>query len=128
VSYAQGYMLLREAAKEQARNLDFGGSALMWRGGCILRSRCPGKIKEAYSQNPRLTNLLVDDFFSQTLIDYQASWRRAIIQALDYGVPTPAFSTALSFYDGFRSARLPANLLQAQRDFFGAHTYERVDR
>src|SRR5207244_1694700 len=87
-----------------------------------------GKIKEAYSKNPRLTNLLVDDFFSQTLIDYQASWRRAIIQAIEYGVPTPAFSTALSFYDGFRSARLPANLLQAQRDFFGAHTYERVDR
>jgi len=128
VSYAQGYMLLREAAKEQAWNLNFGGIALMWRGGCIIRSRFLGKIKEAYSKNPRLTNLLVDDFFSQTLIDYQASWRRAIIQAIEYGVPTPAFSTALSFYDGFRSARLPANLLQAQRDFFGAHTYERVDR
>ena len=128
ISYAQGYMLLREAAKEQAWNLNFGGIALMWRGGCIIRSRFLGKIKEAYSKNPRLTNLLVDDFFSQTLIDYQASWRRAIIQAIEYGVPTPAFSTALSFYDGFRSARLPANLLQAQRDFFGAHTYERVDR
>jgi len=128
VSYAQGYMLLREAAKEQAWNLNFGGIALMWRGGCIIRSRFLGKIKEAYSKNPRLANLLVDDFFSQTLIDYQASWRRAIIQAIEYGVPTPAFSTALSFYDGFRSARLPANLLQAQRDFFGAHTYERVDR
>ena len=128
VSYAQGYMLLREAAKEQGWNLNFGGIALMWRGGCIIRSRFLGKIKEAYSKNPRLTNLLVDDFFSQTLIDYQASWRRAIIQAIEYGVPTPAFSTALSFYDGFRSARLPANLLQAQRDFFGAHTYERVDR
>jgi 6-phosphogluconate dehydrogenase len=128
ISYAQGYMLLREAAKEQGWNLNFGGIALMWRGGCIIRSRFLGKIKEAYDKNPRLTNLLLNDFFSSTLIKYQDSWRRAIIQAIQCGVPTPAFSTALAFYDGYRTERLPANLLQAQRDFFGAHTYERVDR
>ena len=128
ISYAQGYMLLREAAKEEGWNLNFGGIALMWRGGCIIRSRFLGKIKEAYDKNPQLKNLLLDDFFSKTLNDYQASWRRGIIQAIQYGVPTPAFSTALSFYDGYRTARLPANLLQAQRDFFGAHTYERVDK
>jgi 6-phosphogluconate dehydrogenase len=128
ISYAQGYMLLREAAKEQGWNLNFGGIALMWRGGCIIRSRFLGKIKEAYDLNPQLTNLLVTDFFSKLLNDYEASWRRGIIQAIQSGVPTPAFSTALSFYDGFRTARLPANLLQAQRDFFGAHTYERVDK
>ena len=128
ISYAQGYMLLREAAKDQGWNLNFGGIALMWRGGCIIRSRFLGKIKEAYDNNPKLSNLLVDDFFSKVLNEYQESWRRAIIQAIQFGVPTPAFSTALSFYDGYRSARLPANLLQAQRDFFGAHTYERVDQ
>ena len=128
ISYAQGYMLLREAAKEEKWNLNFGGIALMWRGGCIIRSRFLGKIKEAYDKNPQLINLLLDKFFSHTLIGYQESWRRAIIRAIEYGVPTPAFSTALSFYDGYRAARLPANLLQAQRDFFGAHTYERVDQ
>src|SRR5713226_3040602 len=128
ISYAQGYMLLRGAAKDQGWNLNFGGIALMWRGGCIIRSRFLAKIKEAYDKNPQLTNLLLDDFFSKTLNDYQASWRRGIIHAIEYGVPTPAFSTALSFYDGYRTARLPANLLQAQRDFFGAHTYERIDK
>jgi 6-phosphogluconate dehydrogenase len=128
VSYAQGYMLMREAAKEQGWDLNFGGIALMWRGGCIIRSRFLGKIKEAFDKNPQLTNLLLDDFFSQTLNNYQAAWRRAIIKAIEYGVPTPAFSTALAFYDGYRTGRLPANLLQAQRDFFGAHTYERVDK
>ena len=128
ISYAQGYMLLREAAKEQGWNLNMGGIALMWRGGCIIRSRFLGKIKEAYDKNPQLTNLLLDDFFSTLLNDYQASWRRGIIKAIEFGVPTPAFSTALSFYDGYRTERLPANLLQAQRDFFGAHTYERVDK
>jgi 6-phosphogluconate dehydrogenase len=128
ISYAQGYMLLREAAKEEGWHLNFGGIALMWRGGCIIRSRFLGKIKEAYDKNPQLKNLLLDDFFSKTLNDYQTSWRRGIIQAIQFGVPTPAFSTALSFYDGYRTARLPANLLQAQRDFFGAHTYERVDK
>ncbi len=128
ISYAQGYMLLREAAKEQAWNLNLGGIALMWRGGCIIRSRFLGKIKEAYDKNPQLSNLLADEFFSKLLNDYQPSWRRALVRAIEQGVPTPAFTTALSFYDGIRTARLPANLLQAQRDFFGAHTYERVDK
>ncbi|HLH05199.1 MAG TPA: decarboxylating NADP(+)-dependent phosphogluconate dehydrogenase [Bryobacteraceae bacterium] len=128
ISYAQGYMLLRQAAKEQGWNLNMGGIALMWRGGCIIRSRFLGKIKEAYEKNPNLTNLLLDDFFSGVLNEYQADWRKAIIHAIGFGVPTPAFSTALAFYDGYRSERLPANLLQAQRDFFGAHTYERVDK
>jgi|SRR5579871_730339 len=128
ISYAQGYMLLREAAKEEGWNLNFGGIALMWRGGCIIRSRFLGKIKEAYDKNPQLSNLLLDDFFNKTLNGYQDSWRRAIVQAIQSGVPTPAFSTALSFFDGYRTARLPANLLQAQRDFFGAHTYERIDK
>jgi len=128
ISYGQGYMLLREAANEQKWNLNFGGIALMWRGGCIIRSRFLAEIKKAYDKNPKLTNLLMDDFFSKVLNEYQPSWRRAIIQAIQYGVPTPAFSTALSFYDGYRTGRLPANLLQAQRDYFGAHTYERVDK
>jgi 6-phosphogluconate dehydrogenase len=128
VSYAQGYMLLREAAKDQKWNLNFGGIALMWRGGCIIRSRFLGKIKEAYDKNPQITNLLLDSFFTKVLTDYQAAWRRAIAHAVKVGVPTPAFATALAFYDGYRTARLPANLLQAQRDFFGAHTYERVDQ
>ncbi|MGA3167632.1 MAG: decarboxylating NADP(+)-dependent phosphogluconate dehydrogenase [Terriglobia bacterium] len=128
ISYAQGYMLLREAAKEQGWNLNFGGIALMWRGGCIIRSRFLGKIKEAFDKNPKLTNLLLDEFFTQVLINYQPAWRQAILQAIQYGVPMPAFTTALAFYDGYRTERLPANLLQAQRDFFGAHTYERVDK
>jgi 6-phosphogluconate dehydrogenase len=128
ISYAQGYMLLRDAAKDQGWHLNFGGIALMWRGGCIIRSRFLGKIKEAFDKNPELSNLLLDEFFSGLLNEYQASWRRALIRAIECGVPTPAFSTALSFYDGFRTGRLPANLLQAQRDYFGAHTYERVDK
>lgn len=127
ISYAQGFMLMREAAKEQGWNLNFGGVALMWRGGCIIRSRFLGKIKEAFDKNPRLENLLLDDFFSQVLNHYQPSWRNAIIRSVMSGVPTPAFSTALAFYDGYRTEQLPANLLQAQRDYFGAHTYERVD-
>ena len=121
-------MLLREAAKEQGWTLNFGGIALMWRGGCIIRSRFLGKIKEAFDKNANLDNLLLDDFFSNLLNEYQTSWRSGVIRAVEYGVPTPAFSTALAFYDGFRTARLPANLLQAQRDYFGAHTYERVDK
>jgi len=128
ISYAQGYMLLRAAAKEEGWHLNMGGVALMWRGGCIIRSRFLGKIKDAYDKNPNLTNLLLDDFFSNVLNNYQAAWRHAIIHAIGFGVPTPAFSTALAFYDGYRSERLPANLLQAQRDFFGAHTYERIDK
>ncbi len=128
ISYAQGYMLLREAAKEEGWNLNMGGIALMWRGGCIIRSRFLAKIKDAYDTNPKLTNLLLDEFFSNILNNYQAAWRHAIIHAIGFGVPTPAFSTALAFYDGYRTERLPANLLQAQRDFFGAHTYERIDK
>ncbi|HEX5284036.1 MAG TPA: decarboxylating NADP(+)-dependent phosphogluconate dehydrogenase [Bryocella sp.] len=128
ISYAQGYMLLREAAKEQGWNLNMGGVALMWRGGCIIRSQFLGKIKEAFDKNPKLENLLLDDFFSSVLNQYQSAWRRAVAQGVQLGVPMPAFTTALSFFDGYRTGRLPANLLQAQRDFFGAHTYERVDK
>ncbi len=128
ISYAQGYMLLREAAKEAGWNLNMGGVALMWRGGCIIRSQFLGKIKEAYDGNPNLQNLLLDDFFSGVLTKYQDSWRRAVVLGVQLGVPMPAFSTALAFYDGYRTKRLPANLLQAQRDFFGAHTFERVDK
>ncbi len=128
ISYAQGYMLLREAAKEEGWNLNMGGIALMWRGGCIIRSRFLSEIKKAYDKNPNLNNLLMDDFFSGVLNKYQEAWRKAVIRAVGFGVPTPAFSTALAFYDGYRTARLPANLLQAQRDFFGAHTYERIDK
>jgi 6-phosphogluconate dehydrogenase len=128
ISYAQGYMLLQAAAKENKWNLNFGGIALMWRGGCIIRSRFLGKIKDAFDKNPKLNNLLMDDFFNSTLNKYHESWRKALVCAIEFGVPTPAFSTALAFYDGYRSERLPANLLQAQRDFFGAHTYERNDK
>ena len=128
VSYAQGYMLLRAAAKENGWNLNMGGIALMWRGGCIIRSRFLGKIKEAFDKNPGLENLLLDSFFSGALNQYQASWRKALVQAVELGIPTPAFSTALAFFDGYRTGRLPANLLQAQRDYFGAHTYERTDK
>ena len=128
ISYAQGYMLLRSAAREFGWNLNMGGIALMWRGGCIIRSQFLGKIKEAFDKNPTLENLLLDSFFSGALNQYQASWRKALAHAIELGIPTPAFSTALAFYDGYRTGRLPANLLQAQRDFFGAHTYERVDK
>ena len=127
VSYAQGYMLLRAIEKDQNWNLNMGGIALMWRGGCIIRSVFLGNIKAAFDKNPNLENLLLDDFFSSALNKYGWSWRKAVIHAIEIGVPMPAFSTALAFYDGFRTERLPANLLQAQRDFFGAHTYERVD-
>jgi 6-phosphogluconate dehydrogenase len=128
VSYAQGYMLLRAAAKENGWNLNMGGIALMWRGGCIIRSIFLGKIKEAFDNNPALVNLLLDSFFSNAVNQYQASWRKAMAHAIELGVPTPAFSTALAFFDGYRTGRLPQNLLQAQRDFFGAHTYERIDK
>ena len=128
VSYAQGYMLLRAAAKENGWNLNMGGIALMWRGGCIIRSIFLGKIKEAFDHNHALVNLLLDSFFSNAVNQYQASWRKALAHAIELGVPTPAFSTALAFFDGYRTGRLPQNLLQAQRDFFGAHTYERIDK
>jgi 6-phosphogluconate dehydrogenase len=128
ISYAQGYMLLRAAAKENNWNLNMGGIALMWRGGCIIRSQFLGDIKDAFKKNPKLENLLMSKFFSKLVNKYHPSWRKAVISAIKIGVPTPAFSTALAFFDGYRSARLPANLLQAQRDYFGAHTYERVDQ
>jgi 6-phosphogluconate dehydrogenase len=128
VSYAQGYMLLREAAREHRWNLNYGGIALMWRGGCIIRSRFLGKIKEAFDRDPALRNLLLDGFFRDAIQASEAAWRRVVAFAALGGIPTPAFASALAFYDGYRRARLPANLLQAQRDYFGAHTYERVDR
>jgi len=128
VSYAQGYMLMREAAKEHRWNLNYGGIALMWRGGCIIRSVFLAKIKEAFDKKPDLYNLLLDEYFKKVIEDCQASWRRVVAEASLQGVPIPALSTALTFYDAYRSERLPANLLQAQRDYFGAHTYERVDK
>jgi 6-phosphogluconate dehydrogenase len=128
VSYAQGYMLMRAAAKEYNWKLNYGGVALMWRGGCIIRSRFLGKIKEAFDANPKLLNLLLDKFFRAAIKECQRSWRNVVAVSAKKGIPTPAFSTALNFYDAYRSERLPANLLQAQRDYFGAHTYERVDQ
>jgi len=128
ISYAQGYLLMRAAAREYNWNLNYGGIALMWRGGCIIRSVFLGKIKEAFDRKPDLTNLLLDPFFRQAIKDCQRSWRKVVSLAARKGIPVPAFSTALAFYDSYRSAWLPANLLQAQRDYFGAHTYERVDQ
>ncbi|MDO8685277.1 MAG: decarboxylating NADP(+)-dependent phosphogluconate dehydrogenase [Clostridiales bacterium] len=128
ISYAQGYALMRAAAATYGWNLNYGGIALMWRGGCIIRSVFLGKIKEAFDKNPELENLLLDPFFKEKMESSQASWRRVAAEALTNGVPIPAFTTALCYFDGLRSERLPANLLQAQRDYFGAHTYERVDK
>jgi len=128
VSYAQGYMLMRAAAAEYKWNLNYGGIALMWRGGCIIRSRFLGKIKEAFDKNPKLMNLLLDDYFRDEIKRCQKSWRNVVAAAAKKGIPVPAFGTALAFYDSYRAAVLPANLLQAQRDYFGAHTYERVDK
>ena len=128
VSYAQGYQLMRAAAKEYGWNLNNGGIALMWRGGCIIRSAFLGKIKDAFDSNPDLENLLIDPFFKGAVDKAQPAWRRVVTAAVSNGVPMPAIGSALSFFDGYRSARLPANLLQAQRDYFGAHTYERVDK
>jgi 6-phosphogluconate dehydrogenase len=128
VSYAQGYLLMREAAKEYKWNLNYGGIALMWRGGCIIRSVFLGKIKEAFDKKPDLENLLLDPFFTGIIEDAQASWRRVVSAAVQNGIPVPAFASALTYFDGYRSKRLPANILQAQRDYFGAHTYERVDK
>ena len=128
VSYAQGYQLMRAAADEYGWNLNYGGIALMWRGGCIIRSVFLGKIKEAFDNNPDLVNLLLDPFFKDAVQNCQAAWRRVVATAVRMGVPAPAMSSALAYFDGYRSDRLPANLLQAQRDYFGAHTYERVDK
>ena len=128
VSYAQGYTLMRAAAETYGWDLKYGEIALLWRGGCIIRSTFLGNIKEAFDKNPALENLLLDPFFRDAVADAQEGWRRVCAAAMINGVAIPAFSSALSYYDGYRSARLPANLLQAQRDYFGAHTYERVDK
>jgi len=128
VSYAQGYQLMRAAAIEHKWHLNYGGIALIWRGGCIIRSVFLGKIKKAFDKNPDLTNLLLDPFFKNAVEKAQPAWRGVITAAVQMGIPVPAMSAALAFYDGYRHERLPANLLQAQRDYFGAHTYERVDK
>ena len=128
VSYAQGYSLMRAAAKEYGWDLNYGGIALLWRGGCIIRSVFLGKIKEAFDKAPDLANILLDPYFQEKLSDAQQGWRKVVSQAIMNGVPAPCMSAALEYYDGYRTERLPANLLQAQRDYFGAHTYERTDR
>jgi len=127
ISYAQGYQLLRSAAHANKWSLNYGGIALVWRGGCIIRSAFLGDIKKAFDREPGLVNLLLDPFFRDAVTSRQGGWRRAIIAAVRSGVPVPCLSAALAYFDGYRSERLPANLVQAQRDFFGAHTYERVD-
>ncbi len=128
VSYAQGYVLMREAAREYGWDLNYGGIALMWRGGCIIRSVFLTKIKEAFDRDPGLKNLLLDSFFKNTIDRAQESWRKVVASAALNGIPVPALGSALAYYDGYRCERLPANLLQAQRDYFGAHTYERTDK
>ena len=128
VSYAQGYALMKAAAKEYGWNLNYGGIALMWRGGCIIRSVFLGKIKEAFDKNPDIANILLDPYFSGKLAEAQQGWRNVLCTAMRSGVPAPCLTAGLQYYDGYRTERLPANLLQAQRDFFGAHTYERTDR
>ena len=128
ISYAQGFMLLREASAERKWDLKFGDIALMWRGGCIIRSVFLGEIKKAFEKNPDLENLIMDKYFSGIIKKGEKAWRTVISESVKAGIPVPAFSSALSFYDGYRRAQLPANLLQAQRDYFGAHTFERTDR
>ncbi len=128
VSYAQGFMLLKAAAKEYEWELDFGGIAYLWREGCIIRSALLEHIKQAFAHDPALESLMIDPYFQGELEKSQPGWRRTVGRAVEAGIPVPAYSTALAFYDGYRTARLPANLIQAQRDYFGAHTYERVDR
>ena len=128
ISYAQGFMLMREAASEQGWALDYGAIALMWRGGCIIRSRFLGNIKQAFDSNPALENLLLDEFFTSAVKTAESGWRKTCALGIELAIPLPAMSSALSFFDGYRRGRLPANLLQAQRDYFGAHTYERTDK
>jgi 6-phosphogluconate dehydrogenase len=128
ISYTQGYMLMRTAAKEYGWNLNYGGVAQMWTGGCIIRSRFLSDIKSAYDSNPDLTNLLLDPFFTKAIEDNQAAWRRVLSIGLEAGIPLPGFAAALTFFDSYRTDRLPANLIQAQRDYFGAHTYELLDK
>ena len=128
ISYAQGYQLMRAAAKTYGWNLNYGGIALVWRGGCIIRSAFLGDIKKAFDRDHELVNLLFDPFFRDAVSSRQAAWRRVIVAAVQAGIPVPCLGSALAYFDGYRSERLPANLLQAQRDFFGAHTYERIDQ
>jgi 6-phosphogluconate dehydrogenase len=128
VSYAQGYVQMQSAAKEHNWPLAFGSIALLWRGGCIIRAVFLERIKEAFDREPNLENLLLDDYFRAAVDKAQPAWRRVVCTAAEMGIPVPAFMTALAYYDGYRSERLPANLLQAQRDYFGAHTYQRVDK
>ncbi|WP_347331823.1 decarboxylating NADP(+)-dependent phosphogluconate dehydrogenase [Marinimicrobium locisalis] len=128
ISYAQGYALMREAAREFGWHLNYGGIALMWRGGCIIRSGFLDNIKQAFDKNGELKNLLLDDYFKGKIEAAQDGWRRIAATAISSGIPTPTITSALNYFDGYRCARLPANLLQAQRDYFGAHTYERVDK
>lgn len=128
ISYAQGYALFKEAAKQYNWNLNYSGIALMWRGGCIIRSSFLNKIADAYQNNPELNNLLLDTYFTEQLMKAQKGWRKVVSIAVEQGIPTPAISSALAYFDGYRTATLPANLLQAQRDYFGAHTYERIDK
>ena len=128
ISYAQGFRLMREASKEYDLALNYGDIALMWRGGCIIRSQFLNDIKQAYTDNPELENLLLADYFVHAMQQAEAGWRQAVILGIQLGVPTPAFSSALAYFDGYRTERLPANLLQAQRDYFGAHSYERTDK
>lgn len=127
ISYAQGFVLIKKASEEYKWNIDLGACALMWRGGCIIRSVFLGDIKAAFDKDPNLNNLLLSDYFKKHISACDAGWRRTLIAAMQSGIPMPAFSTALAYYDGYRTARLPANLLQAQRDFFGAHTFQRLD-
>ena len=128
ISYAQGYALMRATAQTHNWNLNYGGIALMWRGGCIIRSAFLDKIKEAYDKNPHLTNLLLDPYFKDTIESLTDSWRKVVSTAILNGIPTPSMAAGLNYFDGYKTANLPANLLQAQRDYFGAHTYERVDK
>jgi 6-phosphogluconate dehydrogenase len=127
-SYAQGFVQLQAAAQEHGWPLNYGDCALLWRGGCIIRAQFLDRIKEAFDEQPELENLLLHPYFKQVVEEAQASWRKVVILATELGIPVPAFSTALAYYDAYRSERLPANLLQAQRDYFGAHTFQRVDR
>ncbi|HEX9972115.1 MAG TPA: NADP-dependent phosphogluconate dehydrogenase, partial [bacterium] len=127
-SYAQGFQLMRAASAEYKWNLNYGNIALLWRGGCIIRAQFLDNIKQAFDKQPELPNLLLDSYFINAIEKNQTSWRKVVATAVECGISVPAFSSALAYYDGYRSERLPANLLQAQRDYFGAHTYERVDK
>jgi len=128
VSYAQGYELMRSASDDYKWDLNYGCIALMWRGGCIIRSVFLGKIKAAFDKNPDISNIMLDPYFTDKVMDAQVGWRNVVTQAVNAGIPVPAFASALCYFDAYRSARLPANMLQAQRDYFGAHTYERIDK